>query len=234
MLFDLIFTPVCFICREPIEINSKVPLICHKCNPGDSMVKVRICETCKRPLDIDPLSPVCPYCNETKYPFRLFVSPFYNQNDIKLSILDYKFKHAYSNAKTYAYYMAIRLKYLENFNPEAIVPAPSSKLRLFKRGFNHTLIIAKHLSKLTNIPCSDILIKKRHTKPQSTLSSKERQTNLKGAFACKKHNYKSVLLLDDVYTTGSTINELCKTLKKSGVKDIYVITVARSKVKGAD
>ncbi len=177
-------------------------------------------------MDIDPKSPICPYCNGKNYLFDSIVVPFYNKKDIKASIRDYKFGSAYSNAKSYAYFLSIRLKYLDNFNPEVIVSAPTSKKRLLKRGFDHVTLIAKYLSEFTGIPCDDILIKIKDTTPQSLLPAKERLSNLKGAFACKEHNYKNVLLIDDIYTTGTTVRELCKVLKKSGVKEINVATIA--------
>ena len=220
------YPPVCFVCREPLPFFSKLPFICNKCKPLENLIKVRICDVCSRPLDVDPDSPVCPYCNGKKYLFKSMVTPFYNHKEIKASIRDYKFGGAYSSAKSYAHFISIRLKYLNNFNPEVIVSAPTSKKRLFKRGFNHVTLIAKYLSEFTGIPCDDILIKIKDTTPQSLLSAKERLSNLKGAFACKEHNYKNVLLIDDVYTTGSTVRELCRVLKKSGVKEINVATVA--------
>jgi ComF family protein len=189
---------------------------------------IKICENCKRPRDITPALPFCPYCNGEKFPFKSFVSPFINQGAIKSSILDFKFSNKCDNAKTYAHYMYIRTKNLLDFSPEVIVPAPSSKERLEERGYNPPTLLAKELSKLSGLPVCEIVKKIKHTPPQSTLSPKERETNLKGAFKADEHNYKSVLLVDDIYTTGSTVKEICKELRKSGVKAIYVLTIAKT------
>lgn len=223
-----IFTPTCFVCAAPLPFSYKMPYICDKCSIKAHLINIKICECCKKPRDIDPLKPACPYCNGDKFPFDNYISPFYYEGAIRLSIRDYKFTRRFGNAKSFAHFMAIKLKYLDNFKPEVIIPAPSSKRRIISRGFNHTLLLAKHLSEMTDIPYDNVLVKIRHTKPQSLLTRKERETNLKGAFDIKPHNYKNVLLIDDIYTTGSTVKELCKVLRKSGVKEISVATVAHT------
>lgn len=230
----LIFPDMCFICGEVLPFFSEFPYICKKCSFEKDVIPMDICEKCKRPRDIKPDFPVCPYCNGEKFKFDTFISPFYYRKGIKSAVHLYKFKKHYSSAKTIAYYLYLRVKHLENFTPEVIVPAPSSKKRLNKRGFNHTLLIAKYLSEYINIPYDDILIKIKHTPPQSTLPLKNRLTNLKDTFIVKDHNYKSVFLIDDVSTTGSTINELSAVLKKSGVKKIYAGTFAKTYNKGED
>ena len=187
---------------------------------------MKICPDCGKTRDIDPLFPACPYCNGNKFRFNSFISAFYYEGAAKKIILNYKFNDRYSNAQTIAYYISKKLKYLDYLKPEIILPAPSHKKRIKERGFNHILLICKHLSIYTGIPYDDILIKTRHTKSQSLLTHEERLTNLKGAFDILPHTYKNVLLVDDVYTSGSTVNELCKVLKKSGVKEINVATFA--------
>lgn len=230
----IIFPDTCVVCGKVLPFSGDISYICRKCSIEKETIPMNICEICKKPRDIKPDFPVCPYCNGEKFKFDTFVSPFYYRKGIKSAVHLYKFGKHYSSAKIIANYLHIRLKYLENFTPEVIIPAPSSKKRLRKRGFNHTLLIAEYLSKLMNVPYDDILIKIKHTPPQSKLSLKDRLTNLKDAFIIKEHNYKSVFLIDDVMTTGSTINELCKVLRKSGAKKIYAGTFALTYNKGED
>jgi ComF family protein len=113
------------------------------------------------------------------------------------------------------------------------VPVPMHPIRFIKRGFNQSALIARCLSKRLDIPISfDTLIKKRNTKPQSTLDKRERSENLKGSFAVKNNsriNDKRVLLVDDVITTSSTVNECSKTLIEAGARSVRVFSFCRSR-----
>jgi ComF family protein len=114
---------------------------------------------------------------------------------------------------------------------DCIVPVPLSRERLLKRGFNQSLWIGRGLSEKQGIPLNNyLLIKTRETTPQSLLSGKERLRNPRGAFAVVKEKDipERVLLIDDVITTGATLNECAKVLKSSGVKYVYALVAARS------
>lgn len=116
---------------------------------------------------------------------------------------------------------------------EAIVPVPLSRQRLLLRGFNQSLLLGRHLSRHISIPMrTDLLRKIKDTQPQSTLRREERLKNPKGAFAVvsrgNKGLPKSVLIVDDVSTTGATINECARILKKCGVHTVYGLVLARA------
>lgn len=114
-----------------------------------------------------------------------------------------------------------------------LVPVPLDKKKLKNRGYNQSEELAKELSEIIKIPVlTDILIKIKQTKPQMELSKEEREKNLKGAFAVKpafasELRRGKVFLVDDVYTTGSTMEECAKILKQSGAETVWGITVAR-------
>jgi ComF family protein len=118
--------------------------------------------------------------------------------------------------------------------PDADVAAavPLHRRRLAKRGFNQSLLLAKHAAEGLSIPLSlDGLVRVRYTRPQVDLDHAEREENVKGAFAVQnpeEFKDKRVLLLDDVYTTGATVRECAKVLKKAGAEAVYVLTVARA------
>lgn len=113
-----------------------------------------------------------------------------------------------------------------------LVPVPSEKKRLRKRGFNPAEEIGKELSLHFKIPLIlDVLIKIKETQPQVELASAARKENLKGAFLKKNEEAvknKKVILVDDVYTTGSTMEECAGVLKQSGAKEVVGIAVARA------
>ena len=118
-------------------------------------------------------------------------------------------------------------------NPDyVLVPVPLEKRKLKWRGFNQVEEIGKEISKFLNIPLiNDILFKIKETPPQVELSEKEREENIKGVFIIrnrKKISGKKILLVDDVYTTGSTMKECAQLLKKAGAKEVIGIVIARA------
>lgn len=115
---------------------------------------------------------------------------------------------------------------------EAIIPVPLSKKRLIQRGFNQSYLLSMPVSEKLTLPLlDDLLLKTRDTPPQSLLTREERLKNQKGSFKVNS-KYKRipsrVVLVDDVVTTGATLNECARILKKEGVKEVYVITLARA------
>jgi ComF family protein len=113
-----------------------------------------------------------------------------------------------------------------------LIPMPLSKKRLKWRGFNQAEEIAKELSIFFNMPLlNSVLTKTKETMPQTELSEMERRENVFDIFCCQnqeKIQGKKILLVDDVYTTGSTMEEAARVLKRSGVKKVIGITVARA------
>jgi len=112
-----------------------------------------------------------------------------------------------------------------------LMPVPLEKKKLKWRGFNQAEELAKGLISFLKIPLiNDVLIKTRETLPQVELSGREREENIKGAFSCRnkeKISGKKILLVDDIYTTGSTMKEAARVAKAAGAKEIIGIAVAR-------
>lgn len=117
---------------------------------------------------------------------------------------------------------------------DVVIPVPLYKKRLKERGFNQSALIARNISKRINKPLLiNSLIKIRDTLPQVGLNVNERRRNVKGAFSVRDARgiyKKNILLIDDVLTTGSTVRECSKVLKKAGAENIHVITIARSQM----
>jgi len=116
-------------------------------------------------------------------------------------------------------------------NQYVLIPMPLHKKRLRWRGFNQAEEIAKQLSNILMMPlCSDILVKTKHTTPQIELSEEERKINIVGVFAVQNPEFvtnKKILLVDDVYTTGSTMEEAANVLKEAGARQVFGVVVAR-------
>jgi len=118
-----------------------------------------------------------------------------------------------------------------DFSDFVLIPVPLEKKKLKWRGFNQAEEIGKELSEFLNIEIlNNVLIKTKETLPQVELSDEERKENIKGAFSCQHPELvknRKILLVDDVYTTGSTMEEAARVLKKSGAKEVIGIVIAR-------
>lgn len=169
-------------------------------------------------------------------------SLFDYEDVIRNSILRYKFED-FSHLHNLFAFCIFNSKKAYNFLNlyDIIMPAPIHKKRKQERGFNQTELIAKDLvllkylkdNRLSLLLDSNTLVKVLNTKPQNELSGAERLINLKGAFEVKSEkniDNKKVLLIDDVYTTGSTFNECRKTLINAGAKEVGIITIAKSMI----
>ena len=128
--------------------------------------------------------------------------------------------------KIYAKYLDI---VFEQGDYDAIIPLPLSRQRLQERGYNQTHELLRIIDKKSNILIDKNSVKRtKATRALSTLDLQERQSEIKNAFSAKPLSYKRVLLVDDVMTTGSSLNELAKTLLKAGVGSCDVLTLARA------
>ena len=110
---------------------------------------------------------------------------------------------------------------------------PISKDSLKKRGFNQCRVLAKNISSILDIPVIDCLVKVKETKEQKLLGKEERMKNILDAFEIKNKEKlfkKNILLIDDVYTTGATINECKKNIEKCNINKIYLLTIAKSNI----
>lgn len=143
----------------------------------------------------------------------------------------YRFK--YSNKREYAVFFAeeawrIYGEWIQKNGIQAIIPVPMYGPKQRRRGYNQAECFAKELSKQTQIPVQTGLVKRvRDTAPQKELNDIQRKNNLKSAFHCEQNivQYSRVLLVDDIYTTGSTADAVYEELKKNGVTEVYFLSM---------
>jgi ComF family protein len=123
-------------------------------------------------------------------------------------------------------------EFLEANPIDLIIPVPLHPKRLRWRGFNQSLLLARQVSRMYEVPVDPFLLyRSRETPPQTQLTEEERRKNVRGAFAmdaAKPLKGKSVLLVDDVYTSGATVNECSRVLVRGGAKTVHVLTLART------
>jgi len=230
-------------------LNLLFPLYCINCQRE----KNYLCQDCFSLIDIQTFQ-YCPFCNPPKivfdgktcYPCRkskkltgLFCAASYQNFIIKKLVSQFKYEpYIKELAKTLAVLIIQHfqaLDYPPSFFKDkagfALMPVPLHKKRLKWRGFNQAEEIALQLSLFFKMPLiSDCLLKTKQTLPQVELSGKERTDNIKSAFVCQNKNLikeKKILLVDDVFTTGSTMEECARVLKGTGAKEVWGIAVAR-------
>lgn len=144
----------------------------------------------------------------------------------------YRFK--YHNRRCYGKIFAEELvreyrECLERWEIEEIIPVPLHRIRKRRRGYNQSEVLARELGKILKIPVgTEVVFRIRNTRPQKELDEKERVRNLKGAFGVSK-KWKpcgNILVVDDIYTTGSTIHHVAGVLKKAGALKVYFLTIS--------
>lgn len=172
---------------------------------------------------------LCGDCTRRSRSFERGFATFPYTDAMRKSVYSFK----YNNRREYASFYATSIftlyrEQIERIEPDALIPVPLHKSKYRKRGYNQAELVAAELSRLTGIPLdSGILKRTRNTRPQKELDDEQRNKNISNAFQISKNvvKYKKVILIDDIYTTGTTINECAKELKKAGVEKVFFITI---------
>lgn len=222
----MVFPRHCPVCDDIIPFGGK--LICPDCERKTVFVGEPRCMKCGRVIT-DAAREYCSDCIEVKHEFTRAVSVFVYNDALQEAIFRFK----YRGRQEYADFFAESIDHylgreIASFGAEALIPVPIHKDRLKKRGFNQAELIAEKLGKLNGLKVEKDLIRRtRSTLPQKGLSREERRKNLKRAFKLTGNDVKltKLIIIDDIYTTGSTVDEMAKLLKKAGASDVYVVTV---------
>lgn len=159
---------------------------------------------------------------------------FKYENLIRNQIISLKFHEKPYNYQTITYFLKKMQKSFENLKKyDIIITVPLSIQRKKERGYNQSILVAKEISKIIEVPIgSKILYKTKNTIPQSSLNKEKREKNAKGVYKVtdiKRIQNKKILLIDDIYTTGNTVNECAYMFIQKGIKrtNIGVLTIAK-------
>lgn len=220
----------CFICEEYDEsIGDKY--ICSDCEKKIKKIIPPVCSKCSKPIDYSSSTGLCRECCDAKRHFEMSKSLYAYEGIIKNAIYSYKY---YNKPYYYKFFGNSLINYIKDNNYtefDYIVSVPLHPSKMRKRGYNQSELLGRHISANLSIPYVDALKRTKKTLKQSEQSKEERRRNLKDAFTVKKYPEiiinRSVLLIDDIYTTGATVEECSKTLVNFGVSKVYVITIAR-------
>ena len=210
------------------EVVREGVLICDMCRLHLSPVKGKRCVKCSKILeDLD--NEICLDCRKTLQYFEYGIALF-DYKDLKKSLYRYK----YNGRGEYADFYANEIcKYLGaeicKMKIDMIIPVPLHKNREMKRGYNQAKLIADRVGERLGLQVGDNIVKRvKNTIAQKKLGIANRQNNLKKAFHISGYDVKlkRVLIIDDIYTTGATINSLARELSLAGASEIYFIALA--------
>ncbi len=210
-------------------LNLIFPNVCGFCNKID---KNSLCENCELKLAKYRINGIKDYTKDNKKYFNYLYSALKYENEVREKIIKYKFNENSYLYKTFAK-IIIKDKKVYGFLKlyDIIIPVPMHKLKKSVRGYNQSELVANEIAKQMELPFEkNVLIKTKNTKVQSTLTKTQRIENVKNAFFVTdttKVKDKKVVLIDDIYTTGCTVNECSKVLKQAGAREICVVTIAK-------
>ncbi len=211
----------CIFCGRDITSD----FICKDCLKQDIFNEGNRCQICDTQIKEDNV--VCDHCKKSKRHFIKAICPFRYEGIVRKAILQFKSDGAKYLAKGFANFIAQQLE-IKQIEFDIIIPVPSHKNTIKKRGYNPAKVIAEELSKLTSKPVKDVLYKITQTKNQKLLNYNDRQTNLENSIILLDNSIvknKNILIVDDIITTGATIEACAKLCNKA--KSIYAAAIAR-------
>lgn len=214
----------CLLCDGPSDGALD---LCSHCNQQLPRIQ-QPCAICGMPLT-RANGATCGKCLTQPPAFDALTSPLAYEDSVRYLIHGLKYRRQMANARLIGSLLSASLRDRHTL-PQAILPVPLHRSRLQQRGFNQALEIARHLSRDLGIPIASFDCQRTRATPmQSGLTASERRRNIRGAFACGSNlNLRHIAIVDDVVTTGATVEELARTLKKSGVEQIEVWAGARA------
>lgn len=238
-LFSVLFPSDCRICQSPLTTVSTLP-ICEPCLAKVEPIEGPLCSLCGERLLAqrlpDDANPVCGICRRVPPPFTCAVAYGTYEGALRDLVHIFKYQHVRSAAPLLAHYVERAISRLPLPDSLLVIPVPLWRGKRKTRGFNQAEEIARSFVRSGRAAASiqldaDSLVRRRETMSQTGLTRHQRRANLRGAFAVVGHDRiheRTILLIDDVMTTGATAGECARVLLRAGAKQVYVATVARA------
>jgi ComF family protein len=230
-LVSLLYPTVCAGCGTDIEPSQR---ICSECESRLARIVPPFCAKCSEPFSGAISNPFdCANCGRRKLYFDAAISALRSRGLVRKIILDFKYGHHTHLRHVVAEWLfeALNDERIRNRQFDVIVPVPLHPARQRERGFNQAGVLAELLSHRMAVETRTLLRRVRYTTTQTAFDRIERMQNLRGAFRLRRTadvQQLRVLLVDDVLTTGSTLSECARVLKKAGAKCVCAITAARA------
>lgn len=232
VLLDFLLPPVCHICRSHISEPQHLH-ICPTCLEALTPVTSPCCPLCGVPFHANGTDHLCGNCILHPPHFDTAHAPYLYEGALRDLIHSFKYDHRMQRRQVLTLLMLTgTAPLLRCQSPDLIVPIPLHVSRLRERGFNQAALLGAQAARLLALPIAlTALARVRSTVPQIELAAHERQVNVKDAFAVTQPvliHGKNILLVDDVITTGSTMNECARILKKAGAAQVTALAIARA------
>ncbi len=225
-ILDLLFPPRCPICDKVQTIALRG--ICPECRKRVKYIREPRCMKCGKQLR-EQGQEYCKDCSERVHLFRQGRA-LYDYGTVAGAIYRFKYKGKREYGEIFGEEAAFYLeRYIRRIQPDALVPVPMYPGKERLRGYNQAEVLAEVIGRHLNLPVETNLVSRVYnTRALKALNPKERLNNLKNAFILSGNGVKlsTIILVDDIYTTGSTIDAVAKVLLETGVKNIYFITLA--------
>ncbi len=223
------FPPRCVICDG--VLSGKEQYLCAACTDLPKRIEKNFCFKCGKPVDGE--KEYCDSCKKEEKTFLMGRAAFCYDRVMRRSVLRFKYHGRQEYGEYYAFVLYKMFGgWIERTGADALVPVPVHTERLKKRGYNQAAVVARELGSRCNIPVyEDLLLRVKNTLPQKELSQKERLDNLCKAFSINHSNrvlpdnLNCVIIVDDIYTTGSTIEACSKVLRSFGVNKVFFLCV---------
>lgn len=223
-ILKMLYPDTCVFCGEICESG-----ICESCRQKVKEIQEPLCKKCGKPIQSEEAE-FCYDCQNTEFHYEQGRSLWLHEKPAANAIYAFKYKNRRVYGEVFAKEMAKKFQALvREWEIDLIIPVPIHKKRRRKRGYNQAEILAKELGRIWGIPvdCS-LVVRNKETAPQKELGQGNRKRNLRKAFSLTRSisEDRTILIVDDIYTTGSTINSMAQLLKKEGNEKIYFLTIS--------
>jgi ComF family protein len=225
-ILDIIFPKRCPFCDGVIPPGWQ---ICDDCTGKAELVTEPVCKRCGKPIE-NSRREYCGDCERKKHFYDAGKAVFVYQGAVQRSLYRFKYANRREYASFYGEMACIQYaRWISTLGIEAVIPIPLHRKRRQERGYNQAELLADEIGRRMGIPVEKkLLLRCLNTRPQKELDDRERKKNLKKAFIITQNivQLRKVLLVDDIYTTGSTVDAAAECLKKSGIQKVYVLCIS--------
>lgn len=219
---NFFFPQCCATCGSP---SGNGNIFCSDCMPEIPFVYGKVCEKCGIALSFEFPSPICGRCRERNFSFDKNIPLMEYSGFGKKTLLNIKYK-SYASCRDMGIILARKIKGME-YDFDFVTSVPERPKEERKKGISIPRVLARVISGSLGIPHKELLLKVKDTKKQKELTAKQRIINVRGAYkAAYPVKDKKILLIDDVFTTGATLDECSRILKRAGAKSVVTATVA--------
>jgi ComF family protein len=222
---DIFFPPRCVLCDRVLAPGKQD--ICPECRKSIRYLGDQVCLKCGKPVKQEE-----EYCYDCLHKKHLFIqgAALFPYEDVRQSLYRFKYGERQEYGRFFGRQMALHFEEKRRlWKPDALLPVPMYRRKQRKRGYNQAKLIADSLGEAWNIPVAEgLVVRVKNTRPMKEVDGTERQNNLKKAFKISENDVKlnTIIIIDDIYTTGSTVDAVAGVCLEAGIKNIYFLSVS--------